>query len=356
MRTWLLMLAVGLAACGDKDPVVVDTGPFDADGDGVNAAEDCDDDDAAIYPGAPDFCDRVDSDCDGEVAEADSVDVTTWCPDADFDGYGVDSSCYDSCEDPGEGWADNPDDCLDISALVNPAGTEICDPTSVDEDCNGLADDEDPGVSADSLYDWYADADGDGYGDMNGEPTTLCDDPTTSADRYVENNDDCDDESRRISPDTEEEIGDAIDNDCDNRVDEDGDDGTLRYRYGFATDPYEYYCDVLWKADWSRQTDDCPDCDWSFQVDFSLMEDESSGVETCGFDTDDFSWDLAWSSANPGYLYYYVESYEAFYPVFSAAFDDTTGELQFGTGFYAYPYYGYYYTSYWDGKAEILVY
>jgi predicted outer membrane repeat protein len=38
--------------------------PEDADGDGSPAGTDCDDDDAATYPGAPELCDGVDNDCD----------------------------------------------------------------------------------------------------------------------------------------------------------------------------------------------------------------------------------------------------------------------------------------------------
>jgi len=67
-----MLLALLLAGCpaGDDKPGTtepVDTGPFDADGDGFVAAEDCDDTHAEAFPGNPEDPpgDGIDGDCDG---------------------------------------------------------------------------------------------------------------------------------------------------------------------------------------------------------------------------------------------------------------------------------------------------
>ena len=55
----------------------------DADGDGY--ADECDDENPDIYPGAAEVCDGLDNDCNGLVDD-DAVDTLTWNADADADG------------------------------------------------------------------------------------------------------------------------------------------------------------------------------------------------------------------------------------------------------------------------------
>jgi parallel beta-helix repeat protein/predicted outer membrane repeat protein len=54
-------------------------------------------------------------------------------------------------------------DCDDAVATVNPAATEVCD--GVDNNCNGDIDDEDALVDGQTTY--YADVDGDGFGNID---------------------------------------------------------------------------------------------------------------------------------------------------------------------------------------------
>jgi len=63
--------------------------PVDGDGDGVVAQDDCDDADAAVFPGAPEVCNAIDDNCDGLVDIEDPAVIDS---DVDGDGF-VASAC-----------------------------------------------------------------------------------------------------------------------------------------------------------------------------------------------------------------------------------------------------------------------
>ncbi len=171
----------------------------------VADATDCDDAVAAVNPGAPELCNSRDDDCDGEVDEASAADATVWYADADSDGYGDATTPESACDAPAGFVADNTD-CDDTRRLSSPAATEYCN--TVDDDCNGVVDD----AAADARTYW-ADSDGDAYGDAS-VSTTACATPAG----YVRDDDDCDDTDADINP-AETEICDDLDNDCDGTID-----------------------------------------------------------------------------------------------------------------------------------------
>ena len=103
----------------------------------VSDATDCDDTDTTVNPGADEYCDDVDDDCDGSVDE-DAVDQTTWSRDRDEDGYGdPDAATFTSCDAP-SGYVESSGDCDDTDAEVNPAATEVFN--EYDDDCDGEVD------------------------------------------------------------------------------------------------------------------------------------------------------------------------------------------------------------------------
>jgi MYXO-CTERM domain-containing protein len=179
---------------------VYEGGCRDLDEDGYRCDVDCDDSDAAVFPGATEIAgDGLDQDCDG---------AETCIVDADDDGY-IDgtatvASADADCSDAGEGLATDPTgDCNDNDAAVNPDADEVCD--EVDNDCDGSVDDDPVDVGT-----WYADSDNDGYGDPDAS-STACDQPDgTSADAT-----DCDDSDATIHPGATEVEDDGIDQDCD---------------------------------------------------------------------------------------------------------------------------------------------
>jgi len=192
-----------------------------APGDGwVDTVGDCDDTDASVHPDADEQCDDVDNDCDGDI-DNDAVDAFSWYVDDDGDGFGDPDVTVTACDAP-SGAVDPAlgDDCDDGEASVNPDADERCN--GVDDDCDGDIDED--GVDAMS---WYADGDGDGYGDP-AVVSLSCEAPSGTVDPAA--GDDCDDGDADIHPGAAEHC-DGVDEDCDGDVDEDGEvlDGSTWY-------------------------------------------------------------------------------------------------------------------------------
>jgi hypothetical protein len=177
-----------------------------------SVAEDCDDAATGVNPGAQEVCSGVDEDCDGLIDDADdSLDaasgVTSYSDD-DGDGFGDPGSATVSCEAP-SGNVSDASDCDDRDGAVSPDAEETCD--ELDNNCDGAVDEA--GATGESS--WYADTDGDGYGDAD-SATTACEAPEGA----VANADDCDDGSAAVSP-AASEVCDSVDNNCDGVTDTD---------------------------------------------------------------------------------------------------------------------------------------
>lgn len=132
---------------------------------------------------------------------------TTWYADADSDGFGDPSMTTIACDAP-TGYVSDNTDCNDANAAINPGAAEICN--GLDENCNG---DIDEGLTLDT---WYADADGDTYGDATVSVST-CDGAPAG---YIADNTDCNDADAAINPAATEICGNGIDDNCDGFMEE----------------------------------------------------------------------------------------------------------------------------------------
>jgi len=298
---YLLLFSVLLAAC----PTLSD----DVDGDGFPDQADCGPTDAAVFPGADDPIDGVDTDCDGLDGinrDGDEFAANGDPPDCDDSNPGVfpgaadvfgderDSDCdgSDGVDGDGDGFPAPADevpeslaDCDDATPSTNPLAPDEID--GVDDNCDGV-----DGV----------DADGDGVA-ANGDPNDCNDnDPAVfpgavelpddgldndcdgdeavdaDSDGFLAGIDDCDDDEPSVHLGAEE-IADGLDNDCDLGIDE-GTDA--------ADDDGDGQCEGWDDGNGLTCTDgsvpgDCDDND----INLDSLDGDGDGWSLCGGDCDD---------------------------------------------------------------------
>lgn len=116
----------------------------DADFDGANQCDDCDETNGAIRPGATERCDGLDQNCNGtfdETFDADGDGFTT-CGTISLASGGLDPARIDCNDTPGAGDEIFPGAC---ELCANAAGSVACGAANdrgnnVDEDCDGFVD------------------------------------------------------------------------------------------------------------------------------------------------------------------------------------------------------------------------
>ncbi len=157
---------------------------------------DCNDNNAAIHPGASEFVgDNVDQDCDGaEVCFVDDDDdgarTTATRRSADTD-----------CNDAQEGRSADPIDCNDNDAAIRPGAMELVG-DGIDQDCDGSE------ICA-------IDSDNDGYRQATGTVVSADADCDDSGEGLITDGIDCLDSNAAVNPGATELVGDSFDQDCD---------------------------------------------------------------------------------------------------------------------------------------------
>jgi hypothetical protein len=165
---------------------------------------DCNDGDPAIAPGLQEKCgDGKDNDCDGATDQENCLGCTVLYLDVDGDGYGLDSQkkCLSKAA---EGFtATKAGDCDDSKPAIHPGVAEACN--TLDDNCNGVTDEE----AAAGCSDLYADTDGDGFG--VGSAKCLC--AKTGLYTAVQSGD-CNDKDAAVTPAATEVCGNGKDDNC----------------------------------------------------------------------------------------------------------------------------------------------
>ena len=252
---------------------------------------DCDDSDPKVRPNTDEVCDGIDNNCDGKTDDENAVGCRDYFYDNDRDGWGDSSKKRCLCQAEGYYSTTYSGDCDDFDKNINPSAIEICFNT-VDENCNGLTDEE----NAQGCTWFYYDGDRDGYG--KNVRRCLC---YGSGYYSATSSGDCDDDDSSVFPEATESCNQK-DDDCDGLTDEEGAFGCINYYYdgdqdGYGTGLPRCLCAADIQAKYtSTRGDDCDDSKISVHPD---AQEACNGIDdNCDGLTDE-------GSAAGCILYYY---------------------------------------------------
>jgi MYXO-CTERM domain-containing protein len=247
---------------------------------------DCDDNDAANFPGNTEICDGGDNNCSGSpdfdaLGEADyDVDGQRTC-EGDCDDN--DPNNFDGNVEACDG-ADN--DCNGFADFLIPMGDDDDDDSAGDDDDSAGDDDDSAGDDDDSAGDdddSAGDDDDSAGDDDDSAEAPESDELDLDMDGYLLCGDDCDDEDANTYTGAVESC-DAIDNDCDGVVPADEDDADMDGQKGCEGD-----CDDADATTNTNAAEVCDgvdnDCDGSIADE--ELDDDSDGQAPCDGDCDD---------------------------------------------------------------------
>jgi len=164
-------------------------------------AGDCDDSSSSRYPGATEFCNGIDEDCDGLID--DGLATQNYYLDADGDSFGAASGSPVASCSAVSGRVLSNSDCNDLNAAVKPGATEVAS-DGVDQNCDGSEI-------------CYADADDDGYRPNATSIVSSSDLDCLDSGEALSTDPigDCNDLVSTVRPGAAEVVADGVDQNCD---------------------------------------------------------------------------------------------------------------------------------------------